>query len=113
MRRGSLSAGLRRGDGSEAGAALDDRLRRERPDHRRPPAHAPARDDAVLHVGVRPGEGLRDGGRISLEQEHAAVDRIGQRAAEQQLAALDRGARQGQMFGAIRGAALDVSGTTS
>lgn len=53
-------------------------------------AHAPTQHQSIGDVGIGCREGLGSGGRVSLEQQDGAIDRIGQRAAQQQLAALGR-----------------------
>src|SRR6185503_19003269 len=52
--------------------------------------HAPLRDEPVQHVRILLRERLGDCGRIAAEHEHRAVGRVGEGAAEQQIAALVR-----------------------
>ena len=63
------------------------------PNDCRPFTDAPCRDEAVGHVRIGVRERFGNRRRCALEQQHGSVDRIRERAAEDQVAARDRGLR--------------------
>src|ERR1017187_1737044 len=78
-------------------SVLSGRLRLTRPDgqrrvfsgDRRPFAHIPPLHNSVGHIRIGLREFRRDLGRLAFEEDHDTVHRIGQRAAQDELAALD------------------------
>lgn len=81
---------------------------RGRADHRRPRADVPALDQPIDDIGIGRGEAFGDRGVGRVEQQHRAVDRIGERAAEDQLAARDRGFGVGEVRAAKVGTAREI-----
>src|SRR5262245_24459253 len=78
----------------------------ERPDHRRPFAHAPFRHEPVHDVGIGLGERFGRRGGVALEQQHGSIDRVGKSAGEDEIAATGSLARQLEMRRAEWRAAL-------
>ena len=69
---------------------LANRIRRPFPDDGRPRPNPPARDQSVDDVWIGHDERFHRGGRVAFEEQHRAVDRIGERAAQEELPALGR-----------------------
>src|ERR1051325_8362130 len=89
-------------------SASAERLLRQLADDSRPFAYPPLRDEPVDDVRIWRRELLGNGRRGALEQQHRPVDRIRERAAEDERAALDRPPRVLQMRRPERRAALGV-----
>src|SRR5882757_6312400 len=77
------------------------------PHHRVPFAHMPMRHKPRLHVGIILRETLRYRARTAFEHDNRAIDGIGKRAAQHELAAGLRFPRQSQVLGAKWGASLE------
>jgi hypothetical protein len=77
------------------------RFERRIADHDRPRSHRPASDESRSHVGVAFGEALDDRAIGALEYQERPVDRLGERAGEDQFAARMCGLRQRQVPGAV------------
>src|SRR5690606_31505463 len=75
--------------------------RRVRTHYRHPLPHAPRADQPVAHVGIGLRERLGRGGRLALEEQEGRIDRIGDGAAQNQVAAGVRRPREGEVFAAV------------
>src|SRR5690349_16347910 len=74
-----------------------------------PGANRPALDEAAADVGIAFHKLLDNRSAVSLEDEKSAVDGVGQRAAEDQFAAIIGLASQTKMVFAVGGALFEVA----
>jgi hypothetical protein len=65
-------------------------------------------DEPVQDIRVTPGKILGDRRSLSLEDQHGAVDRFGERAAHEQLASFVSGVRVGYVLLAVRSTPLHI-----
>src|SRR5688572_30289071 len=75
-------------------------------DDGRPLPYPPARHQTVDDVRVDLRERFGSGGRVAAEQQHAAIERVGERTAQDQFAPLHCGTSMSDVGGAVRTAAL-------
>ena len=83
---------------------------RTRPDHRRPRADRPVRHEAFDHVRIGLGEARGDIGGVGFEEEHRPIDRVRERAAEEQFPAFDGRLGQREVRRSQRDPAFEVIG---
>jgi hypothetical protein len=79
-------------------------------DDRQPGPYVPARHQAIEHIRIDFGKARGNAGRIALKEQYRAIDRIGQSAAKDELAARVGLPRQCQMRCPKLASAFDIVG---